>query len=128
MAGRMIESLPPHARAAYDRLMKSCSELEAARTRALNTDLKAQSGTRHVTAELLARLASSPRASAAMTRFADRVASGECSWERIELEASPLPPEVDELKGDPQIDWPAEWPTQNTEDEVGTQPYRIPWE
>ncbi|WP_156399545.1 hypothetical protein [Rhodococcus sp. Leaf278] len=124
----MIESLPPHARVAYDRLMASCGELESARTRALDTDVKPPAGTRHVTAELLARLASSPRASAALARFADLVASGECSWERIELEASPLPPEVDELKGDPQIDWPAEWPTPNTEDEVESQPYRIPWE
>ena len=120
----MIEPLPPHARAAYDRLMASCGELESARTRALDTDLTARVGTRTVTAELLSRLACSPRASADLTLYARRVTSGECSWERIELEASPLPPEVDELKGDPQIDWP----TPNTEDEVESQPYRIPWE
>lgn len=122
----MIEHLPPHARAAYDRLMTSCSELEAARTRALNTDLKTPAGTRHVTAELLARLASSPRASVELIHFADRVASGECSWERVEVDADPRPPEVEELKADPQIVWPNEWPTPIAE--TGTSPYRIPWE
>lgn len=122
----MIESLPPRARAAYDRLMTSCGELEAARTRALNTDLKAPAGTRHVTAELLARLASSRRASADLIHYATRVASGECSWERVEVDAAPVPPEVEELKADSQILWPAEWPTPIAE--TGTSPYRIPWE
>ena len=124
----MIEDMPPHARAAYDRLMTSCSDLEAARARALDTDLKARMGTRTVTAELLARLASSPRASADLIRYAGRVALGECSWERIEVDADPLPPEVEELKADPQIVWPSEWPTSTTESEFGSEPYRIPWE
>ncbi|MCZ4516985.1 hypothetical protein O4220_00560 [Rhodococcus ruber] len=122
----MIESLPPHARAAYDRLMGSCGELEAARTRALNTDLTARVGTRTVTAELLSRLASSPRASADLTLYARRVTSGACSWERIEVDADPVPPEVEELRADPQIVWPSEWPTSTKE--VPPQPYRIPWE
>lgn len=122
----MIESLTPHVRAAYDRLMTSCGELEAARKRALNTDLKAPAGTRYVTAELLARLASSRRASADLIHYATRVASGECSWERVEVDATPVPPEVEELKADPQIVWPAEWPTPIAE--TGTSPYRIPWE
>ncbi|OZC94906.1 hypothetical protein CH275_28575 [Rhodococcus sp. 06-235-1A] len=122
----MIEHVPPHARSAYDRLMTSCGELEAARTRALDTDLKARVETRIVTAELLDRLASSPRASADLTHYARRVASGECSWERIEVDADPVPPEVDELKADSQIMWPNEWPTSTTE--VPSQPYRIPWE
>ncbi|MDI9893369.1 hypothetical protein QM797_01415 [Rhodococcus sp. IEGM 1381] len=124
----MIESLPPHARAAYDRLMASCGELEAARTRALSTDLKAPAGSRRVTAELLARLASSPQASAELIHHARRVASGECSWERIEVDADPVPPEVEELKADPQIVWPSEWPSSTEESDVGSQPYRIPWE
>ncbi|MDV6260897.1 hypothetical protein [Rhodococcoides yunnanense] len=123
----MIESLPPHARAAYDRLMASCGELEAARTRALDTDPKA-TATHRVTAELLARLASSLRASSALTHYAGRVASGECSWERIEVDADPVPPEVEELKADPQIVWPSEWPSSTEESDVGSQPYRIPWE
>lgn len=122
----MIESLPPHARAAYDRLMTSCAELESARTRAVDTDLEASSGRRRVTAELLARLASSPHASTALARFAERVASGECSWERIEVDADPVPSEVDELKSDSQMIWPSEWPTPATE--VPSRPYRIPWE
>ncbi|OZC88560.1 hypothetical protein CH254_11690 [Rhodococcus sp. 06-412-2C] len=126
MAGRMIESLPPHARAAYGRLMASCDELEAARMRALNTDLKAPAGSRRVTAELLAHLASSPQASSDLIHYATRVASGECSWERIEVDADPVPPEVEELKADSQIMWPSEWPTSTTE--VPSQPYRIPWE
>jgi hypothetical protein len=122
MAGRMIESLPPHARAAYDRLMASCGELEATRTRASNADLK----TRTVTTELLARVASSPRASADLIHYARRVASGECCWERIQVDANPLPPEVDELTADPLIVWPSEWPTSTTD--ALSQPYRIPWE
>jgi len=122
----MIESLPPHARAAYDRLMGSCRELEDARTRALDTDLKARVETRTVTAELLDRLASSPRASSELIHYATRVASGECSWERIEVDADSVPPEVHELKSDAQIMWPNEWPTSTTE--VLSQPYRIPWE
>ena len=123
----MIESLPPHARAAYDRLMASCGELQAARTRAVNTELPAAK-TRTVTKELLARLASSPRASSELIHYARRVETGECSWERIAVDASPLPPEVDELKRDPQIDWPTQWPTSTTDVDVGAQPYRIPWE
>ncbi|MEH6797080.1 MAG: hypothetical protein V7694_23420 [Rhodococcus sp. (in: high G+C Gram-positive bacteria)] len=122
----MIESLPPHARAAYGRLMTSCGELEAARTRALNTDLKAPEKARTATEELLAHLASSPRASADLIHYAGRVVSGECNWERIEVDADPVPPEVEELKADPQIVWPSEWPTSTTE--VLSQPYRIPWE
>ena len=123
----MIESLPPHARAAYDRLMASCRELEAARVRALDTDLKTTAPHR-VTAELLARLASSLRASSALVHYAGRVASGECSWERIEVDASPLPPEVEELKADPRVEWPEHWPTPIAESDIGSHPYRIPWE
>ncbi|WP_415972138.1 hypothetical protein [Rhodococcus sp. 077-4] len=123
----MIEPLPAHALAAYDRLMGSCRELEAARLRALDTDLRAAEPHR-VTAELLARLASSPRASIALTHYAGRVASGECSWERIEVDADPLPQEVDELKADPQVEWPDHWPTPTAESDVSSQPYRIPWE
>ncbi|QII04328.1 hypothetical protein BH93_02185 [Rhodococcoides fascians A25f] len=122
----MIESLPPHARPAYDRLMASCGELEATRVRALDTDLKAPAKTRTVTTELLVRLSSSPRASADLIHYASRVASGDGSWERIEVDADPVPPEVEELKADPQIVWPLEWPTSTTE--VLSQPYRIPWE
>ena len=123
----MIEFLPPHARGAYDRLMTSCRELEAARVRALDTDLKTTAPHR-VTAELLARLASSLLASSALVHYAGRVASGECSWDRIEVDADPVPSEVDELKTDPHIVWPSEWSTFTREHEVGSHPYRIPWE
>lgn len=126
MAERMSEFLPPHARAAYDRLMASCGELEAARARALDVELNARAGSRTVTTKLLARLSSSPRASAQLEHYAGRVASGECSWERIEVDANPVPPEVEELEADPQIVWPSEWPKSTAE--VPSRPYRIPWE
>lgn len=123
----MIEYLAPQALAAYDRLMGSCRELEAARLRAHDTDLRA-AGPHRVTAESLARLASSPRASIALSHYAGRVTSGECSWERVEVDAHPLPPEIGELKADPQIDWPTDWPTPATEMDTDSPPYRIPWE
>ncbi|OZC68447.1 hypothetical protein CH251_20455 [Rhodococcus sp. 06-462-5] len=107
--------------------MASCGELEAARARALDTDLKT-TATHRVTAELLARLASSPRASADLIHYAGRVASGECSWERIEVDADPVPPEVEELKADPRVEWPEHWPTPIAESDIGSHPYRIPWE
>lgn len=51
------------------------------------------------------RLASSASASPELQRYAQRVASGECSWRDVERCASPVPSEVEELENSPLVTW-----------------------
>ncbi|MDV8021451.1 hypothetical protein [Rhodococcus sp. IEGM 1330] len=44
------------------------------------------------------------------------------------MDADPVPPEVDELKADPRVEWPDDWPMPIAESDAGAQPYRILWE
>lgn len=81
-----------------------------------------------VTAEQLARLARSSAASHDLVENAGRVALGEYVWERIEVDAVPIPPEVAELKADSTVEWPAQWPLPRRRAEAPEEPYRIPWQ
>lgn len=125
----MTENLGPHPSTnrdgwqnAYNRLLDSCAHLETARRRVESTAVASGRKNRLVTAELLIRLAASSRASDALRDYAARVATGECEWNRIELDARPVPDEVAELKTDPHVEWPPDWPLS---EEV---PYRIDWQ
>lgn len=107
---------------AYNRLMNSCADLETARRRVESTAVASGRKNRLITAELLARLAASPRSSIALRDYAARVDAGECAWNRVELDARPVPLEVAELKADPHVEWPHNWPP------VDGEPYRIDWQ
>ncbi|SNT27762.1 hypothetical protein [Rhodococcoides kyotonense] len=76
-----------------------------------------------VTEAVLERLARSPWASPELHAFASTVAAGGSTWDRIEVDARPIPPEVSELRADPSAGWPPNWPI-----EADDQPYRIPWQ
>lgn len=76
-----------------------------------------------VTVELLRRLAGSKYASPELRSFAISVATGDSSWDRIEVDAQPLPPEVSDMRADPMVIWPRHWPLPSDD-----EPYRIPWQ
>ncbi|WP_254303451.1 hypothetical protein [Rhodococcoides kyotonense] len=121
MAGRMIDE--PVAGIAYNRVLDAVGRLENARRHADSVDVGAPRPRTAVTALLLDRLSRSPRASGELKRYAAHVAAGDTTWDRIEIDARPIPPEVSELRADPMVDWPANWPI-----EPDDQPYRIPWQ
>lgn len=51
------------------------------------------------------------------------VSAGESSWDRIEVDSRPTPPEVTELRADRFVDWPDNWLIEPDE-----EPYRILWQ
>lgn len=108
---------------AYNKVLDALGRLETARHHADNTVIGGPRGRTVVTEALLERLARSIGASTELQKFAASVASGNTSWDRVEVDARPVPPEVSELRADPMVDWPTNWPI-----ETDDQPYRIPWQ
>lgn len=108
---------------AYKRVVDAVARLDEATRRAENTHIGARRVRTTVTIELLRRLANSKHASSELRAFALSVAAGDTDWDRIELDARPVPPEVSELRADPLVEWPRDWPLQSNE-----EPYRIPWQ
>lgn len=111
------------ATAARDRVLGSLDRLDASRRRAEHTSIGASGKRTSVTEALLARLSASARATPELRAFASQVAVGNTTWDRIEVDADPVPPEVSELRSDPHVDWPTNWPLHADE-----EPYRIPWQ
>lgn len=117
----MTES--PAAEAARNRVLDSLRQLDATRRRVEATSIGSNSGRTSVSEALLIRLSISSRASAELRAFAAHVEAGATTWDRIEVDGKPVPPEVAELRSDPRVDWPAHWPLDR-----GEEPYRIPWQ
>lgn len=112
----------PAALAARNRVLDSLGRLDAACRRAEATKISASTQRTAVTAELLARLSASTGATRELRAFESEVAAGTTTWDRIEVDANPVPAEVSELRSDPYVDWPTNWPLL-----VDDEPYRIPW-
>ena len=108
---------------AYGRVLDALDRLKSARIRADNTTVGAPRGPVTVTAALLRELSESPNATPALRTYAQRVASGSTTWDRIEVDAIPVPIEVIHMRADPSVTWPRSWPLPH-EDE----PYSIPWQ
>ncbi|WP_072806041.1 hypothetical protein [Rhodococcoides yunnanense] len=108
---------------AYNKVLDAIGRLEDACRRAENVVIGGPRERTAVTEALLARLARSRVASQELQAYAASVASGITTWDRIEADARPVPPEIVELRSDPSVDWPLNWPT-----EPDDQPYRIPWQ
>ncbi|QCB49607.1 hypothetical protein E5720_09425 [Rhodococcus sp. PAMC28707] len=107
----------------YARVMESIARLEEARRHVDSVTIGASTARHTVTAKFLARLAESPHASPELREFARRVSVKDTTWDRIELDAKPIPAEVHELRADPLVDWPGNWPLQ-----IEEQPFRIEWQ
>ncbi|ORI12888.1 hypothetical protein BJD99_01570 [Rhodococcus sp. 1163] len=104
-------------------MLDSLSRLDAARRHADSVTIGSSTARHTVTAKFLARLAESTHASPELREFARRVSVKDTTWDRIELDAKPIPAEVRELRADPRVDWPGNWPLQTEE-----QPFRIEWQ
>lgn len=94
----------PHHLRAFHRLMGAVDALATLRMRSENTTIDELCAV-PVTDEFMNRIAASPTASVALQIYAHRVASGEARWNDIELWATPVPPEVVELKASPRHEW-----------------------
>lgn len=108
---------------AHDRVKEAIARLEAATRRAESTHIGASRERTLVTVELLRRLAGSRYASPELRAFGLSIAAGDTTWDRIEVDARPIPPEVQELQSDPRVEWPRDWPLDSND-----EPYRIPWQ
>lgn len=115
--------IDPKDTPAHSRVLDAIARLEASRRRADNTVIGAPREKTTVTVELLQRLAGSKYASPVLQAFAVSVATGDSSWDRIEVDAQPLPPEVSDMRADPMVIWPRHWPLPSDD-----EPYRIPWQ
>lgn len=107
----------------YNRVLEAVTRLETATRRAENTQIGAPRERTTVTVELLRRLAGSKFASPELRAFALSVTAGATTWDRIEVDATPVPPEVSHMRADPLVEWPRDWPLDSYE-----EPYRIAWQ
>lgn len=121
MAGRMMDD--PNVGVAYDKVLDTLARLDTARRRAENTTIGASRTSITVTEALLEQLSGSPHATPELRAFAAAVAAGDSTWDRIEVDSRPVPAEVVELRGDPLVVWPHNWPLDSDD-----EPYRIPWQ
>lgn len=113
----------PNVDAAYNKVLDALARLDAARRRAENTTIGASRTSITVTEALLRQLSGSPHATHELRAFAVAVAAGDSTWDRIEVDSRPVPDEVVELRADPLVVWPHDWPLDS-----GQEPYRIPWQ
>lgn len=133
--------LDPAMEAAFRKLSDAADRLETVRLRTENTEIADLiNEPLPVTDGFMSGLAAMPNSSAELKTYAARVDSGECQWSEIELRASPVPPEVAELKESPNFVWlwttptsppkptieydvsPADWP-----DEFDDYPTKKSW-
>ncbi len=99
-------NLDPNVEAAARKVFSAAADLETASLRVERTDIEQLwDAPTPVTGGLLAELAAMPNASPELKAYAERVRSGECQWEQIELLARPIPPEIAELKSSPSFTW-----------------------
>ncbi|WP_256977104.1 hypothetical protein [Rhodococcus sp. RS1C4] len=107
----------------YRRVLDAVDRLRAARLRADATPIHVDQGPVVVDEALLERISQARTASPELRTYGVRVASGSSTWDRIEFDAVPIPPEVEQMKADPRIVWPRHWPLPQED-----QPYSIPWQ
>ncbi|MDH6283670.1 hypothetical protein [Prescottella agglutinans] len=124
----MIDDIPPHLRAAYNRLMSTADDLATARIRAEKQRSGDWDTRTEVDDAIMDELAVMPSASNELRAYATRVATGECRWNEIEWRAAVVPPEIVELQRSARFVWfrnPTPRPTPVEEDET---PFRFQWE
>lgn len=124
----MNDEVPPHLRAAYNRVMVSADSLATERMRAEKQRHGDWDTRIEIDDAFMDELAAMPSVSNELLAYAARVATRECRWDEIEWRATVLPPEVVELRQSRNFVWfrnagPRLAPAE--EDEI---PFRFQWE
>jgi hypothetical protein len=98
--------LDPEVEAIARKVMDAVDNLRTANIRLANIDIdELFDGATEVTEEFISMVANMDTASPALATYAERVRNGECRWCDIEALASPVPPEVTEMKSSPLFIW-----------------------